>query len=224
MASELSALAGITSDAKRLAERVFGLKDASVEQRLRARIVLAQVRIDAGRAREAHQHLREIVNDAAAAKAWQIRCWAELWSLTALGDSGSAGEIRGFLRHLRQHVNQLGNPATSIALHLFVAEAESRRGVIASSVEHVKIARSLLQTFPNYWLEALAAIDALCLAVMRIGPRNSNEGGEGCAEGGLRGWRREGKAGGNLEFRHARSCSGKSGGRGEAIQGGATPL
>jgi DNA-binding NtrC family response regulator len=166
VASEVSALAGFSADAKRLAERVFGLKDASVEQRLRARIVLAQVRIDAGRAREAHQHLTEIVNDAAAAKAWRLRCWAELWSLTALGDFGSAGEIRGFLRHLRQHVNQLGDPVTSIALHLFVAEAESRRGVIASSVQHVKIARSLLQTFPNCWLEALAAIDALCLCVM----------------------------------------------------------
>jgi DNA-binding NtrC family response regulator len=166
VASEVSALAGFSSDAKRLAERVVSLKDASIEQRLRARIVLAQVRIDAGRAREAHQNLTEIVNDAAAAKVWRLRCWAELWSLTALGDFGSAGEIRSCLRHLRQHVNQLGDPATSIALHLFVAEAESRRGVIASSVQHVRIARTLLQTFPNYWLEALAAIDALCLSVM----------------------------------------------------------
>jgi len=167
LTSEVSVLAGFSSDAKRLAERVVTLKHASVEHRLRSRIVLAQVQIDAGRAREAHHRLTEIVADAAAAKAWRVRCWAELWSLTALGDFGSASEIRGFLRHLRQHVNQLGDPLTSIALHLFVAEAESRRGVIDSSVQHVKIARSLLQNFPNYWLEALAAIDALCLAVMK---------------------------------------------------------
>jgi DNA-binding NtrC family response regulator len=167
LASEVNALAGYSSEAKRLAERICGLKDASVEQRLRARVVLAQVRIDSGRAREAHQQLTEIVDEAATAKAWRTRCWAELWSLTALGDFGSAGEIRAFLRQLRQHVSQLGDPATSIALHLFVAEAESRRGVIDSSVQHVKIARSLLQEFPNYWLEALAAIDALCLAVMK---------------------------------------------------------
>ena len=67
-------------------------------------------------------------------------------------------------------MNQLGDPMTTVALHLFVAEAESRRGVIDSSVEHVRIARSLLEGSPNYWLEGLAAIDSLCLADTRSDP------------------------------------------------------
>ena len=165
--AEVCAVAGHPVDTKKLSEFLAFGKLATLEHSLRARTVLAQLQIDNGDARKAHALLCEIAKEAVAAKLWKIRCWAELWLLTALGDFGSTSEIRNFLRQLRRHVIQLGDHRTSIALHLFVAEVESRRGVLDSSVEHVKIARSLLERAPNYWLEGLAAIDALCLAYMR---------------------------------------------------------
>jgi DNA-binding NtrC family response regulator/tetratricopeptide (TPR) repeat protein len=165
--AEVNVLAGHASDAHKIAARLVDHPSTTVEQRLRAQTVLAQVLIDNGNAHAAEEILKRVVQGSREAKAWRCRCWAELWLLTAIGEFSSAGDIRSFLKGLRQHVNQLGDPTTSIALHLFVAEAESRRGVIDSSIRHVKIARSLLARHPNYWLEGLASIDALCLSYMR---------------------------------------------------------
>ena len=165
--AEVSVLIGDSAEALRCAERLTNRGGASEEQRIRAATVVAQVSIDRGRAREAHTQLEEVVRRATSSRLWRCRTWAELWLLTALGDFASAADIRAFLRDLRHHVNQLGDPLTTIALHLFVAEAESRRGVIDSSVQHVRVARSLLVQHPNHWLESLAGIDAQCLAYMQ---------------------------------------------------------
>jgi tetratricopeptide (TPR) repeat protein len=165
--AEVNALAGHAGEAHKIASRLADHPSTTVEQRLRAQTVLAQVLIDNGNAHAAEEILKRVVQRSREAKAWRCRCWAELWLLTAIGEFSSAGDIRSFLKELRQHVNQLGDPTTSIALHLFVAEAESRRGVTDSSIQHVKIARSLLARHPNYWLEGLASIDALCLSYMR---------------------------------------------------------
>ena len=173
--AEVNVLVGEASEARKCASRVADHVAATVEQRLRAQTVLAQLLIDDGNPHAAEEILRLVVQESVEAKAWRCRCWAELWLLTAIGEFSSAGDIRSFLKGLRQHVNQLGDPTTSIALHLFVAEAESRRGVIDSSIQHVKIARSLLAGHPNYWLEGLAAIDALCLGVHALRRR----GGQG---------------------------------------------
>ncbi len=176
--AEVCVLAGHSAEAHRLAEKVAAHASATVEQCLRAKTVLAQVLIDSGSAHAAEAILRRVVQASTEAKAWRCRCWAELWLLTALGEFSSAGDIRSFLRGLRQHVNQLGDPFTTIALHLFVAEAESRRGVIDSSIQHVKIAKSLLAHHPNYWLEGLAAIDSLCLSYMRSDALGASEQAE----------------------------------------------
>ena len=59
---------------------------------------------------------------------------------------------------------RLGQPLLASALHLFVAQVEARRGVLASAQEHIRIGRSLAQLCGNSWLEAMAAVDASCLA------------------------------------------------------------
>src|SRR4026207_1932412 len=91
--AEVSVIVGEASEARKLATQIIEQKGTSVEQRLRARTVLAQVFIDTGNAHAAEEILRQVVQASAEAKAWHCRCWAELWLLTAIGEFSSTGDI-----------------------------------------------------------------------------------------------------------------------------------
>ena len=60
----------------------------------------------------------------------------------------------------------LGSASASAALHLFVAQVESKKGSVATASGHIRIARSLLAAQKNSWLDGVACIDASCLAFL----------------------------------------------------------
>jgi DNA-binding NtrC family response regulator len=84
-----------------------------------------------------------------------------------------AGEIDGpeaavaALSDIRRRVVAQANPAILAALHLCVAELESKRGLLSSAARHIEAGRTLLRNHGNIWLEGNASIDDCCLAYLR---------------------------------------------------------
>jgi DNA-binding NtrC family response regulator/tetratricopeptide (TPR) repeat protein len=92
------------------------------------------------------------------------RCWAELRLLLTLAEGPGPDTATAYLSTVKNDVTRLGQPLVSTALHLFVAQIEARRGLLANAREHIRIGRSLAKRCENSWIEGLAAIDASCIA------------------------------------------------------------
>ena len=56
----------------------------------------------------------------------------------------------------RANAIKLGDSSTLAILHIYIAEAEGKRGLVRSARTHARTALSLLASHPNVWLEAWA--------------------------------------------------------------------
>ena len=61
---------------------------------------------------------------------------------------------------------RLGDQWVTAALHLSIAELESKRGLLDDARRHIRLARALLGGRSNPWLDGVAAIDAACVAYL----------------------------------------------------------
>ena len=84
-----------------------------------------------------------------------------------IGEQFASESTVGFIKELRRNVAQLGDPHVTAALHLFVGQLETQRGLLDTGSRHLHISQSILQREPNAWLDGTAAIDAMCLAYLR---------------------------------------------------------
>ncbi len=78
-------------------------------------------------------------------------------------DSDAATDI---LPTLRRNVQNSGDPLLLTALHVCLAEAETRRGLFDVARLHLDSAETLLQRSPSVFLEGNAAIARQCLALL----------------------------------------------------------
>ena len=74
---------------------------------------------------------------------------------------------RRCLRRSASSATKLGDPHVTARLHLYVAEMEAKRGLLRNAARHAGVARSILSTVPNLYLEAFSENLALALAVLR---------------------------------------------------------
>ena len=119
---------------------------------------------DTGEFAKAVEWFRNAVDLARESKSTADVCWAGLRLFLALADHAGPDAAITYLATLRRDILRLGDPLASAALHLFVAQVEAKRGLVDRAREHIRIGRSLLLGSPSSWLEAMAAIDAACLA------------------------------------------------------------
>ena len=61
----------------------------------------------------------------------------------------------------------MGDPEVTARLHLFVAETEAKRGLVENAKRHTSLARRILRTSPNAYLEAFTGNLDLAIAVLR---------------------------------------------------------
>ena len=72
----------------------------------------------------------------------------------------------GLLPQTRRLVNQAGSHQLTAALHIYLAEIETKRGLFDSVRRHLRTGETLLKLDPNAWLEGLAAIASLCVSFL----------------------------------------------------------
>lgn len=168
--AEMLERTGDPAEAGAVARRLLAGRGTTEDVRARCLTLLGTLSFEAGHVREAVSQLNQAVGIAAAAGASHEACWAKLRLFLALSHVSPPEAVGGLLTDLRRHVARIGDTGTTIALHLFVAEIESQRGIVETAQRHVKVGNALLDGYQNYWLEGLAAIDSLCLAYISSDP------------------------------------------------------
>jgi DNA-binding NtrC family response regulator/tetratricopeptide (TPR) repeat protein len=162
--AELLQATGADGEAIVCAQRV--LRHRAVNQSLAARchIAIAEVDRNAGRIESALDHFQSALQEAQAADDFRTQCWAQLRLLIALAEGPGLEAAVAYLPKVRRDVSRLGDRLTSVALHLYVANIESQRGLFDNAREHLRIGRSLLGKEKHCYFRSLAANSASCVA------------------------------------------------------------
>src|SRR5262245_13293360 len=113
------------------------------------------------------EHLNRSVSLAKQAKNLRQVCRAQLSLMLLVCDGQGPDAASPLIADLRANVIKLGDRQTSAALHVFVGEAEAKRGLLASANRHSLLAIELLQPSPNWWLESIAQNLLMAISIER---------------------------------------------------------
>jgi transcriptional regulator with PAS, ATPase and Fis domain/tetratricopeptide (TPR) repeat protein len=94
-------------------------------------------------------------------------CRAQTALVAIVSDRYGPDAAAPLIAELRANTTKLGDPHTTVALHLFVGEAEAKRGLLKRAGRHAHLALSILSETPNYWLESMAENLLLAICLMR---------------------------------------------------------
>ena len=97
----------------------------------------------------------------------EIRAWCQLRFLGVSADLHGRDLDEDDLSRLKANVERAAVPAVSIAHQVFLAEYLAKRGHLVASEHHADVARSLLGSFPNYWLRGLLSLHESCLFYLK---------------------------------------------------------
>ena len=161
--AELAERVGRPREAERIAKALVADESLVGCLRTRCLTVLGSIALENGNAEEALRTLQAAVSVAKEHSCLEELCWAELRMVSALLELSHA-DINPALLALRRHVAQTGSPLITAALHVFVSEFEAKRGASSSARRHVRIARDLLGSHENAWLEGLSGLADTCAA------------------------------------------------------------
>ena len=161
--AELLQRTGDADRASSIAFRIIESPEAPLDVQARCHVILGDHCRDRGQLAEAVHHLHRAITLAQQARKTDARCWAQLVLMLTLAERPYFDASIAILPELRRSVAQLGDPSVTAALHLFVAQIETRRGLLANARHHVRLGRSILDRHHNPWLEGVAAIDLSCL-------------------------------------------------------------
>jgi DNA-binding NtrC family response regulator/tetratricopeptide (TPR) repeat protein len=92
--------------------------------------------------------------------------WAHLRLMLTLAEDAGPQAALVLLPEVRKNIVQLGDRQAMAALHIFLAEIETKRGLFDSVKRHLAIGRAHLESEPNLWLDGFASIADLCLAYL----------------------------------------------------------
>jgi DNA-binding NtrC family response regulator/tetratricopeptide (TPR) repeat protein len=157
---------GKVTQAEEIAERVLASKKSSPGVSGRCLFVLGNVSRERGHADDAAQRFQHAISFAEAAGDSEGACWAELRLLATIGDRGAMSVATARLPEVRHRVNRSGDPSLLAALHLWVAEVETKRGLADVARAHIRQGRAILAGHENVWLEGSAAIDDACICFL----------------------------------------------------------
>lgn len=159
-------LTGNNHEAEKLATELIGMRETTVLTLVKSHIVLGNAYRDRGEVSEAIVHFKKALTFAEKAGDREQACWASLRLMAAEDDRYGPEIAIGRLAEVRDRVIKLGDPVVLAALHLRVAEFESKRGLLDNARRHIQAGRTLLRTCNNVWLEGNAAIDDFCLSFL----------------------------------------------------------
>jgi transcriptional regulator with PAS, ATPase and Fis domain len=145
----------------------LGRMDLSPAHRSACEYVLGKVARENREHDVAVEHLTRSISLAKQAKNLAQVCRAQLSLMLLVCDGQGPDAASPLIADTRSNVIKLGNPQTSAALHVFVGEAEAKRGLLASAHRHSVLALELLRTAPNIWLESIAQNLLMAISIER---------------------------------------------------------
>ena len=161
--AELMEKIGAAADAEQRATALLNRPGLSPAERSRCHLILGNQSRDRGLLRAAVDQYQRALALAQQAGDGRQEAWALLRLLLAYADSGDLGAFAGILATVRKNIIALADPQLLTALHLFVAEAEAKRGLAENARHHIRIARRLLGISPDFWLQGTADNGSFCV-------------------------------------------------------------
>ena len=167
--AELLERLGQTPHSQQLIERIKRSRHLTLADQAVCEFVLGQIASEAtGHVDQALAHLWRAVSLARQANDLYRLCYAQLRLMVMLADSTGPQSVAALLAELRWNCLRLGDPHVSAALHVFLAEAEAKRGLVETASRHNELAQRLLAAATsNPWLEGLAENTWVALAIMQ---------------------------------------------------------
>ena len=89
--------------------------------------------------------------------------WSSLAAFRLLAEREPKEVVSTTLQEARNLVTQLGDPHVAASLHESVARYEAQAGNLDEARRHLRVARELLSTFPNIWLDQLVTVNEFCV-------------------------------------------------------------
>jgi len=142
-------------------------KHLTLSQRSECETVVGKILFDEGDAENGLDHLQRAAFSAHQGCDFHGLFAAKLFTLIMLSDRFGPAAASSVLADLRQLATKLGDAEVTARLHLFVAQAEAKRGLLDNAKRHTSIARRLLKTSSNVYLAAFIANQDLAFAVLR---------------------------------------------------------
>jgi transcriptional regulator with PAS, ATPase and Fis domain/tetratricopeptide (TPR) repeat protein len=129
--------------------------------------ILGKIAREEGHTDEAIERFQKAASLAERANDLRRFCWAEISLLLLVSQRSGPDAAAPILSRLRLATTKLGDPQTTAALHIYVGEMETKRGLLQSAEQHTLLALQLIQTSPNMWLESVAENTRLAVAILR---------------------------------------------------------
>jgi hypothetical protein len=150
--ASVSEMTGDLVAAEAAASQVLRSRFASNAQHATAEFVLARVASARGEIEKELGHLHKSNALAERAGDPDQLGWTQLRLLALIANRMGTESCRSLMAGLRRNVSCAGSPSLSAALHLVVADADGKLGLVGKSRKHVHLAQTLTAKYPNVWL------------------------------------------------------------------------
>lgn len=165
--AELNAVAGDLSLASAPVSRMLRKRDLSERYRAKAELLLSRVAAEYGDLSEEAERLQRALAQSERGKCLDVTIQVQMRHLALAADRDGSESCQALLSKLRQNVTAAGDSSLTAGLHLVVADADGKHGLIRKSLRHVEAARSILDRFPNAWLTAWSESTLLALSIVQ---------------------------------------------------------
>lgn len=165
--AELLERCGRYAESEPLARSILKGRSATDSQRSLCEFTLGMILWDRGETTLAIERFQRAVDHAERGDDLWRTCWSQLRLLISLSGRGPWTNASGLLTQLRLNVIRLGDPLVATAMHLFLGEVETKRGLLGSARRHTALGQSLFGREPNIWLEALAENNCAAASILQ---------------------------------------------------------
>jgi DNA-binding NtrC family response regulator len=154
--------AGQIETAKRIVNAI-STRNAPPDVRCRCEMLLGLAAREIGAFDEASRHLHASVRVAKDAGFTSGAAWSLLTTLRLVAERQPREVVSSLLQEVRNLVTRAGEPHLTALLHESVARYEAQLGNLDEARRHLKVATSLLLSYPNAWVEQLVAVNEFCV-------------------------------------------------------------
>src|SRR3954463_1103986 len=145
---------GEAERASAIATKLLKSKYLTPPQRSSCEIVLGRLALDRGDVENAFAHLQRAALIAQQAADLHALFDAKLQLLVILSDRSGPAAASSLLADVRRVATKVGDPIVTVRLHLWIAQAEAKRGLLDNASKHSLLAKRILQSSPHAHLEA----------------------------------------------------------------------
>jgi DNA-binding NtrC family response regulator/tetratricopeptide (TPR) repeat protein len=134
----------------------------------RCHLTLGRIAAANGDFEAAAAELQRSTSVALFSRDFEHAAWSQLRLLIMLFDASGPEAVGPLLSQVRGTAARSGDARVLAALHVHVAEMESKRGLLSSAERQIKLALRILEGAPNTWLLAMAEQNRANLSCLKL--------------------------------------------------------